>query len=365
MWHEDELEQYRAIVENLDAVAFEYDVRKQGFVYIAPQAATLLECEPSELTPAFIIGSVHRDDRAAVDAVIGRGYLTEPFDCRLVTKTGRSIHVRTFISARVGSRRLRGLVVDVTREKQLEHDLRQAHKLESVGRLAAGVAHELNTPIQYIADSVDFVRDALAELEDLDADRAYLLENIPRALDRASIGVQNVAKIVRTMKSFTHDAREPREVDINGKIEDTLALASNEYRYDADVVTDLGDVPSVWCDATDLRQVLLAIVVNAAQAIREQQRRGCITIKSRVLRGEVVVSIADTGVGIPDAIRDRIFEPFFTTKKIGEGVGQSLAAARALIVERYHGKLTFASEVGRGTTFTIRLPAHAAQKAAA
>ena len=365
MWLEDELAQYRAIVENLDAVAFECDVRKQSFLYIAPQAAALLECAADELTPAFMLGCVHDDDRAAVESIIRRGYQTEPVDCRLVTKTGRVVHVRTFMSARVGSRRLRGLILDVTREKQLEQELRQAHKLESVGRLAAGVAHELNTPIQYIANSIDFVRDALADLENLDADRAYLLENIPRALDRASIGVQNVANIVRTMKAFTHEVTETCEVDINTKIEDTLAIASNEYRYDADVVTDLGDVPSVWCDPADLRQVLLAIVVNAAQAIREQQRRGCITITSRSLRGEVVVSIADTGPGIPDAIRDRIFEPFFTTKQIGQGVGQSLAAARALIVERYHGKLTFDTQVGRGTTFTIRLPAHVVQKAAA
>ena len=188
MWLEDELEQYRAIVENLDAVAFEYDVRKQRFVYIAPQAAKLLECEPGEITAELVFACIHPGERAGVDALLRRGHHAEPFDCRIVTKRGRNVHTRTFISSRAGSRRMRGLVLDVTREKQLEHELRQASKLESVGRLAAGVAHELNTPIQYIADSVDFVREAIAELDG--PDRDYLLTNIPLALERASNGVQ-------------------------------------------------------------------------------------------------------------------------------------------------------------------------------
>ena len=166
------------------------------------------------------------------------------------------------------------------------------------------------------------------------------------------------------MKTFAHDTRELREVDVNSSIETTLALASNEYRYVADLVTDLGDVPNVWCDPADLQQVLLSIVINAAQAIGPRQEPGRITVTSRVERGEVVVAIADTGPGIPDTIRERIFEPFFTTKQVGQGVGQSLAAARALIVDRYRGKLAFDSEIGRGTTFTIRLPAFE-QKAAA
>jgi PAS domain S-box-containing protein len=360
---EDDIEQYRAIVENLDAVAFEFDVKKSKVVYIAPQAARLLECEMDELTPAHILTSIHRDDRAAIDAIIERGYSDEPVDCRLITARGRVIHTRTFLSARAGSRRIRGLMLDVTREKQLETELRQAQKLESVGRMAAGIAHEINTPIQYISDSVDFVRDALS---DIPLEDDYLRENIPTALARAADGAARIARIVSSMKAFAHDRKEMTAVNVNQTIENTLALASNEYRYVADVVTDLGAIAPVWCHTGDLQQVLLNIIVNAAEAITESAsdlglaRRGRITITTRNERGHVMISIADTGCGMADHVRAQVFEPFFTTKAVGKGVGQGLAVARSLIVERYRGSLVFESELGHGTVFTIRIPAHTA-----
>ena len=365
---EDDIEQYRAIVENLDAVAFEYDVKKNRVVYIAPQAATLLECDANELSPAHILTSIHRDDRVMVEQVMRRGYHDGPLDCRLITARGRVIHTRTFLSARAGARRIRGLTLDVTREKQLETELRQAQKLESVGRLAAGIAHEINTPIQYISDSVDFVRDALA---DIDLGDDYLREHVPTALVRAADGATRIARIVASMKAFAHDRKEMSAVDVNQTIENTLTLASNEYRYVADVVRDLGAAPPVWCHAGDLQQVLLTIIVNAAQAIADQSSdiglpvRGRITVTTRTDRSHVSITIADTGCGIPDHVRPRIFEPFFTTKAVGKGVGQGLAVAHSLVVDRYHGTLSFESEAGHGTAFTIRLPAHAEGKAAA
>ncbi|MDQ3338798.1 MAG: ATP-binding protein [Myxococcota bacterium] len=361
---EDDIEQYRAIVENLDAVAFEYDVKKSKVVYIAPQAARLLECELDELTPAHILASIHRDDRAAIAGIMDGGQHDGPIDCRLITARGRVIHTRTFLSARGNSRRIRGLTIDVTREKQLETELRQAQKLESVGRMAAGIAHEINTPIQYISDSVDFVRDALA---DIPLEDDYLRENIPTALVRAADGAARIARIVASMKAFAHDRKEMTAVDINQTIENTLTLSSNEYRYVADVVTDLGAVPAVWLHAGDLQQVLLNIVVNAAEAIADNAgdfglaRRGRITIKTRNDGKQVVISIADTGSGMSDPVRAQIFEPFFTTKAVGKGVGQGLAVARSLIVERYHGSLVFESQLGHGTEFTIRLPAFTAE----
>jgi C4-dicarboxylate-specific signal transduction histidine kinase len=361
---EDDIEQYRAIVEDLDGVAFEFDVKRSKVLYIAPQAARLLECDLHELTPAHILSSIHRDDRAAIEAILKRGYHDGPIDCRLLTARGRVIHTRTFLSARAGSRRVRGLVLDVTREKQLETELRQAQKLESVGRMAAGIAHEINTPIQYIADSVDFVRDALAEIP-LEDD--YLRENIPTALVRAADGAARIARIVASMKAFAHDRKEMSAVNINQTIENTLTLASNEYRYVADVVTDLGAIPAVYLHAGDLQQVLLNLVVNAADAITEGAgdlglaRRGRITITTRSDLGNVVISIADTGCGMSDRVRAQVFEPFFTTKPLGKGVGQGLAVAHSLIVERYHGSLSFETELGHGTKFTIRLPAIAAE----
>ena len=364
---QDDMEQHRALLESIDAVAFEYDVKDNKIVYVAPQAATLLECDANDLTPAHILSSIHRDDRRAIEAVMRRGYHEGPLDCRLLTARGRVIHTRTFLSARAGSRRVRGLMLDVTREKQLETELRQVQKLESVGRLSAGIAHEMNSPIQYIADSIDFVRDALG---DIAIEDDYLRENIPTALVRAADGIDRIARIVRSMKAFSHDKQEVTAVDVNQTVENTLTLASNEYRYVADVVTDLGDAPQVFCHAGDLQQVLLTILVNAAQAIADADelglgRRGRITVTTRTERSQVMISIADTGCGMPAHVRDQVFEPFFTTKDVGKGLGQGLAVARSLIVERYHGSLVFESEVGHGTVFTIRLPVIANESRAA
>jgi PAS domain S-box-containing protein len=355
---EDDVEQYRALLESVDAVAFEYDVKLGKIIYIAPQAATLLGCEASDLTPSRIMASIHRDDRAVVDAMIRRGYHDGPLDCRLLTARGNVIYTRTFVSARANSRRVRGLLLDITREHELETELRQAQKLESVGRLAAGIAHELNTPIQYIADSIDFVHDALG---DIAIEDDYLRENIPAALVRAAEGVERVTRIVRSMKAFSHEKQEMAVVDVNQTVENTLTLASNEYRYVADVVTDLGATPEVFCHSGDLQEVLLTLLVNAAQAIADVDdlglaRRGRITVTTRKERGSAVIAIADTGCGMPEHVRGQIFQPFFTTKAVGKGIGQGLAVARSLIVDRYHGSLVFESEVGHGSVFTIRLP---------
>ncbi|MEO5821033.1 MAG: ATP-binding protein [Vicinamibacteraceae bacterium] len=278
---------------------------------------------------------------------------------------------------------------------QVETDLRQAQKLESVGRLAAGVAHEINTPVQFVSDSVHFLRDAttdlmttIAHLREVEAsvlagtpsleaaeaaayaaetaDLPYLIEHMPKAIDRALDGLERVATIVRSMKEFAHpDAIEMAPVDLNRAIESTLVIARNEYKYVADVVTDFAVLPPVCCHAGDVNQAVLNIVVNAAHAIADvvagTPARGRITVRT-ALEGEdtVVVTIADTGGGIPLMIRDRVFDPFFTTKEVGRGTGQGLAIARAIIVDRHRGELTLDSEVGRGTTCFMRLPLHGA-----
>ncbi len=276
---------------------------------------------------------------------------------------------------------------------QVETDLRQAHKLESVGRLASGVAHEINTPVQFVSDSVHFLRDATTDLLTMighlreveasvlngtpsleaaeaaayaaeTADLPYLIENMPKAIDRALDGLERVATIVRSMKEFAHpDAIEMAPVDLNRAIESTLVIARNEYKYVADVVTDFAVLPPVRCHAGDVNQAVLNIVVNAAHAIADvvsgTPARGRITVRTRLEADEwVVVTITDTGGGIPVAIRDRVFDPFFTTKEVGRGTGQGLAIARVIVVDRHRGELTIDSEVGRGTTFFMRLPLH-------
>ncbi len=241
-----------------------------------------------------------------------------------------------------------------------------------------------------MSDSVQFVRESCADLLRLDAelrevraavlagaparpaaerslrteesiDLPYLVEHLPKALERSRDGLERVATIVRSMKEFAHpDQREMSTVDLNQAIGSTLTIARNEYKYVADVETQFGDLPPVRCHAGDVNQAILNLVVNAAHAVadavRGTDRKGRIVVRTARDGDEVIVTVRDTGTGIPAAIRDRIFEPFFTTKAIGKGTGQGLAIARSVVVEKHGGELTFESEVGRGTTFFLRLP---------
>jgi signal transduction histidine kinase len=263
---------------------------------------------------------------------------------------------------------------EMERRVAVEAELLQAQKLEAVGRLAAGIAHEINTPVQFIGDSLSFVRTAVDDLFGLvvqtdaagraaaeAADLPFLTEELPKALTRAQDGLGRVATIVRSMRIFGHpDGVTMEPADLNSAIEATLIIARNEYKYVADLVTDLAILPLVSCYASEINQAVLSIVVNAGHAIGDivgnSGERGTIRVSTRQIGSDIEIAIADSGSGIPELIRPRIFDPFFTTKVVGQGTGQGLAIAHHIIVDKHHGKLTFESELGRGTTFFIRLP---------
>jgi signal transduction histidine kinase len=191
----------------------------------------------------------------------------------------------------------------------------------------------------------------------------YLLEQMPEALSDSLEGLERIAKIVRAMKDFAHPGQQSLSAaDLNAAIESTVTVARNEWKYVAEMVLDLDPaLPRVPCMLGDFNQVILNIVVNAAHAIADivgdgSRRKGTITLTTRQNDGHVEVRIDDTGTGIPEEYRDRIFDDFFTTKAVGKGTGQGLAIARRVIVEKHHGTLTFETEMGKGTTFVIRLP---------
>ncbi len=392
-------ERYRALVENTEAVTFEYDLVGERMLYLAPQASRLLECSLEQLEDRQTLAdSIHPDDRSRVASIIqqliaGTRSWADPVDCRLVTRRGRVAHVRTFLNARAGSRRIRAITLDVTRQRKLESELQQAQKLESVGRLAAGVAHEINTPIQFVGDSVQFMAQTIDDLLDVlaqqqvivgaiqrgvpsselvaaanaaqasadDADLQYILEELPKAAERALDGVQRVGTIVRSMKVFAHpDQSEMAPANLNDAVKSTLTIARNEYRYVANVEMDLGELPPVTCFIGEVNQVVLNIVVNAAHAIADIHAktgtRGKIVIKTIASANDVEISIQDTGGGIPEHVRERIFDLFFTTKDVGKGSGQGLSIARSVIVDKHHGELTFETVAGAGTTFFVRIP---------
>jgi signal transduction histidine kinase len=288
------------------------------------------------------------------------------------------------------TRTLRGVLLDVTQTHELEMQLRQAQKLESVGRLASGVAHEINTPVQFVSDNVHFLKDAFGDLTTVldrhrtlraavadgtataeaaaevaqaeeEADVAYLLEAAPPAIERSIEGLGRIAEIVRSMKEFAHpDEKEKAATDLNKALASTLTIARNEYKYVADVTTDFGELPPVVCLPGEMNQVFLNIIVNASHAIADivggTEGRGEIAVSTRQDGADVVVTIADTGGGIPEAARERIFDPFFTTKSVGKGTGQGLAIARSVVVDQHGGEIRFESQSGKGTKFFIRLP---------
>lgn len=281
---------------------------------------------------------------------------------------------------------------DITDRKRLQAQLLQAQKLESIGQLAAGIAHEINTPIQYIGDNTRFLRDAFAGMEGLltelrrlarsndlggdaakpeqslahlaeSADLDYLVEEIPKAIEQSLEGVERVAGIVRAMKEFAHPGTpEKTPIDLNRAIQSTITVARNEWKYVAEMVTEFDDdLPLVPCLPGEINQVVLNLVINSAHAI------GDLVLAGRMARGEIRVGtclvddwaeirVTDNGAGIPAEIHSKIFDPFFSTKGVGKGTGQGLAIAHSVIREKHGGEIAFESEVGRGTTFIVRLP---------
>jgi PAS domain S-box-containing protein len=273
---------------------------------------------------------------------------------------------------------------DITGRDLAEMELRQAQKLESVGRLASGIAHEINTPLQFVGDNIGFLHESFQQIQELLAgvrvfcersgsalaaefheleqklDAGYLMSEIPAAIAQSREGLERVVTIVRAMKEFAHpDSQNRVRADLNKALLNTLTVARNELKYVADVETDFGELPLVMCGVSDLNQVFLNLLVNAAHAISDvfakSGQKGNIRIRTAAQGDQVLITIADNGAGIPESIRDRIFDPFFTTKGVGRGTGQGLAIARA-VVDRHKGSLTFQSEIGRGTTFTLSLP---------
>jgi PAS domain S-box-containing protein len=277
-------------------------------------------------------------------------------------------------------------------KKSMEVQLRHAQKLESIGQLAAGIAHEINTPTQYIGDNVRFLGDSFLGLQTLlekhdqllcaaeaerfqeeltvtirdqeeQSDAAYLLKEFPRAVEQTLEGVDRVTTIVRAMKEFSHPGTKQKSpANLNDAIRSTITVSRSEWKYVADLDLDLDpDLPLVPCLVGDFNQVILNLVVNAAHAIGDRNRgggtKGRIVVRTRAVHAAwAEISVADTGSGIPEAVRPRIFDPFFTTKQVGKGTGQGLAIARSVVVDKHGGSIDFETEMGRGTTFVVRLP---------
>lgn len=365
------------------------------------------EEEREQLRRAIEAGQTVRVEAEAVrrnGSCFWVGFYTAPLR-NIAGEITHYVVVGADITARLEAERrkkeLQGQLSEEMRERErMAIELQLAHKFQSVGRLAAGLAHEINTPIQYVADSVYFLRSAFEDLAKLfktcrDAvcsppagardesavrtiadiettiDFEFLKLEVPRAFERTLEGANRVASVVRAMKEFAHpDASEHGPADLNRALQTTLEVARSEYKYVATVVTQLDELPSVICNVGELNQVFLNLIVNAAHAIEDAGRDasdGRITITTAVGGDYAEVVIGDNGCGIAEENLDKMFDPFFTTKEVGRGTGQGLVIARSIVIDRHGGDIKVHSELGAGTRFILRLPiaGRNARKAAA
>jgi two-component system NtrC family sensor kinase len=337
----------------------------------------------------------HDQHRAHLRRVLATG-VAETYETTVIGPDGGRLWFTTHMGPLRDNDRVVGAVLvaqEVTELKRTQAEVMAAQRLATVGTIAAGVAHEVNTPVQFVSDSVRFLNDAardvfgvverLQEVRRLataiepipslrdaiaaagaaeeEADLAYLRENVPKAFERCLDGLERITTIVRSMKEFSHPAHHDMvPVDLNRALHATLTVARTEYKYVADLETDFGQIPAVTCHVNDINQVVLNLVVNAAHAIGDVVKgsdgKGKIKVRTWEEGEDMLISISDTGAGIPEAITQRIFEPFFTTKEVGKGTGQGLSLAWVIVKEKHGGDLTFKTKMGEGTTFVIRLP---------
>jgi len=360
-------------------------------LYVSPAFERVWGLPRDGLTLDHVEDLVHPEDREPLRAAMDRWAAGDEgeVEYRIVRLDGqvRRIHTRGYPILEDGRvTRIGGIARDVTEEVRLQQELRLAQKLEAIGQLAAGVAHEINTPSQYVGDNLTFIAEAFRDLRPLldacaglasagaaadvdrlrelarQADLAFLVQELPTALQQTTAGIAQIKKIVQAMKEFSHPSDEMKQIDLNHAIETAVTVTRNQWKYVAEVELDLSPgVTSVACHPSEINQVLLNLIVNAAQAIEDVAgagggAKGRIAIATRLDGGDAVITVADTGGGIPEAIRGRIYDAFFTTKAVGRGTGQGLAIAHRIVQEHHGGTIAFESTVGKGTCFTIRLP---------
>lgn len=404
-----EKEQFLSDVTNSMSEGFVV-IDQQGAVrYTNPESEWLLGWDGVEMEGRQFVELVYGDKqptgensvKSAIDMTLRDGLIRTGFDDVFLHKEGRQVDVAFSVSPLLREVSDSGVVVtfnDISERKRadeerrnLERQLNQTHKMEAVGQLAGGIAHEINTPIQYVGDNLKFIKESYedlgsllqdysnlmhkaAEIPELEAeaakvketideiDLAYLEEETSNAIQQSISGASQVAHIVLAMKEFAHPgSKQMALADMNRIVSNAVAVCKNEWKYVADTDLKLGEnLPQVECLGGEISQVVLNLVINAAHAIEaaKLQQKGKITITTSHSENSVEVRVADTGTGIPMEVQDSVFNPFFTTKDVGRGTGQGLAIAQDIVMGKHQGELFFETEEGSGTTFVMRLPLH-------
>ncbi len=370
------------------------------YSYVAGDTEGLLGYSCEEIIGQSMFDFIEPQQRqmvvAAMEGFAENKAAFSEFEFNMLTRTGESVLISLCgrpICDKAGKLQgYRGTSRDITQRRReqeqnqrLQQELHQAQKLEAIGTLAAGVAHEINTPIQFVGDNLAFLSEAIQDLLGIvgqygkaiespmtlqqmqealaSIDLEYLREEVPTAIADSRDGIRRVGQIVVAMKEFSHMGDNSKQLnDLNKAIQTTLIITRNEYREMADLEEHLAaDLPFVPCVIGDIKQVILNLIVNATHAISEARKtglieRGRLTVATWRQNGDVVFSIADNGTGIDKEIRDKVFDQFFTTKEVGFGTGQGLSLAYSTIVEKHSGRIWFDTEPAKGTTFYVSLP---------
>jgi PAS domain S-box-containing protein len=400
------LNEFKTTLDKTNDCVFIFDPETLLFLYanqggleqVGYSMEEILKMKPTDIKPEF----TEPQFRTLIAPLLDTTKNSIEFITNHKTKNGELIPVEVmlqYVSLPNGKGRCVAIVRNITRRlserrerEKLQTRLLNEQKLASVGQLAAGIAHEINTPTQYLGSNIAFLDDAFKEIDTLitgydqvltpnadqlpsDAlgrmaaikdqiDWGYLKEEIPKAISQSLEGITKISSIVLAMKEFSHPGgKEKQLTDLNRLLDTTLTIARNEWKYVAEIDKDLDqNLPPALCLPNEIGQVFLNILVNAAHAIAEkisahpEGEKGRITITSRAMADHIEITFTDTGCGIPEKVGTKVFDPFFTTKEVGRGTGQGLTISYDVIVKKHGGTIDFTSEEGKGTTFTIRLP---------
>ena len=392
-------EKYRTLTDNINVGVFRNSVGPVGkFIEVNPTIVKMFGFKDKETFLSKSVLSLYQNpkDREKFNKKISKSGFVKNEEIKLKRKDGTpflgSISAVVVKDENGESKCYDGVIEDITERKYMEMQFRHTQKLEAIGQMAAGIAHEINSPIQYISYNISLFnesfnqvieffkkqkvlletynndslpREYLKELENAlgKVDIDCMLAEVPAALKYSKDGIDRVTKIVGAMKEFCHPGELKKiPVDINKTLESTITVSRNEWKYVAEMETDFDDnIPQVLCIPDELNQVILNMILNSAQAIAEvvgdnSEKKGKITISTRHDEEWVEIRIKDTGIGIPKENQPKIFNLFYTTKEVGVGTGQGLAICYNVVVKKHDGTITFETELGKGTSFIIRLP---------
>jgi PAS domain S-box-containing protein len=380
---------FRSIAENTADMIAVVDAHGNR-LYNNPAYHRILGFTPEELKQTISFEQIHPDDRELVMHAADESLRTgvgQIVEYRMQRKDGSYVSLESHGSFIRNSRgEIENLVISA-RDIGPRKLAAQVEKLGAIGQLAAGIAHEINTPAQFVSDNLCFLQDSWTQVETVlkncasrghataaaDApdgkpaetsdDWTWLEVEVPKAITQSLEGMRRVSKIVGAMRTFSHSSQgEKQMVDINAALDATLTVANNELKHTAEVHREFQeDLPRVYCIPDEMNQVFLNLIINAIHAIRDACKNklraaGKISVRTRLVENDVQVEIEDNGTGIPEHVRSRIFEPFFTTKQVGEGTGQGLTICHDIVTQKHGGKIWFESEAGKGTTFLLRIP---------